>query len=298
MKKLKNYGVAILLASSLGVMFFACSSESEPLKDFAGASVENNKNSTAKSSSIQSTDCDITGATVINDGNAVVNPGSYDTYTYSYYNNNGSAASVSWRIDSIIPAQSASILADGLSVKVTYNSNFEKAILIAEGIGGTGRRCDSDLKIVKRSGQTGCQTCTPFFANEFYDTSETVPGPVKNGIYFGQRKSCSFNWSSVSSVQIQIGGVYGVGSNASNMPNINTMGQTGGFTDNSNWTTTPSGFRNIKIRTHLDSSNVDPGFLINNTLAGRGGWVTLKFKNNCPDVLLYLNDDDVLSPIF
>ncbi len=297
MKNLKNYCFIVLFALSVSVVFFACSNESEQANGVAGSSVEINKNITAKPSSIQSSDCDIQGETVISDGNAVVNAGSVAYYNYSFYNNNGALANLGWSFTEF-PAGSAVMVSNGTSVTITYYSNFESATLTAYGTGVTGLNCDSDLKIKKAPSNPLCESCTPFFANELYDTSETGPSPVQNAIYFGERSCCNFSWSNVSSVHIQIGGVYGVGSNASEMPNINTMGQTGGFANNSNWTTTPSGFKNIKIRTHLNGSDVDPGFLRNNTLTMYGGWATIKFNDGRPDVILYLNDDDAFSPIY
>jgi hypothetical protein len=297
MKNLKNYFILALITLTSSAIFFACSSDNEQLQESKSSSkVISTKKlaQTTQTSNLAQTTCDITGTTVVSSGNAVVTVGS--SATYSYVNNTGTATNIVWTI-SPNPAGSATITSNGLTVTVTYLANFISGTLSAAGSGGTAQTCNTILNITK-SGSIGNDcSCTPIFANEFYNVPTSGGGPVENAIYFANRTTCAFDWITVSSVKIQIGGVFGVGSNSSSVPNINTMGQTGGMANNSNWTTTPSGFRNIKIRTHLNASNVDPGFLRNNTLGGLGGWATITFNNGCPDVILYLNDDQELSPI-
>lgn len=261
----------LVIVSSL--LILSCSKEEEQTQ-------ENNITTNKTASRLASTSCDIVGSLNVSTG----------TYTYTYTGDSGNT-NINW---TITPSSAANILSgQGTStITITFNSS---CTMSAYGTGGSGGACEDIISITKSNGSGSDCSCTPVFANEFYNVPVSGGGNVENAIYFGNRTTCTFDWSTVSSVKIQIGGVFGVGSNSLSVPNINTMGQTGGMANNSNWTTTPSGFRNIKIRTHLNSSNVTPGFLRNNTLGPYGGWVTIYRNNGCPNIFLYLNDDSEFS---
>lgn len=274
MKNIKNYFILTLVAFTSSAIFFACSSDNELIQEKGSSSkiVTSNK--------LASTICDIVGPLNV----------STETYTYTYTNDSNNT-NVNWTIT----PSSAAVIHSGQgtsTITITFNSS---CTLSAYGTGGTGGACEDIISITKSGGIDSECLCTPVFANEFYNVPVSDGGYIENSIYFENRTTCTFDWSTVSSVKIQIGGVFGIGSNSLSVPNINTMGQTGGMANNSNWTTTPSGFRNIKIRTHLNSSNVDPGFLRNNTLGGQPGWATIKFNSGCPDITLCLNDDPEFS---
>lgn len=273
MKNLKFNSFLTLFVLATSLLIVSCSKEEEQTK-------ENNITTNKTANKLASTSCDIVGSLNVSTG----------TYTYTYTGDSGNT-NINW---TITPSSAANILSgQGTStITITFNSS---CTMSAYGTGGTGGACEDIISITRSNIIIDPCACTPIFANEFYNVPVSGSGPIENAIYFTNRTTCAFNWSTVSSVKIQIGGVFGVGSNSLSVPNINTMGQTGGMANNSNWTTTPSGFRNIKIRTHLNSSNVDPGFLRNNTLGSQPGWATIKFNNGCPDKILYLNDDPEFS---
>lgn len=279
MKKISKLSFIVLLTIISCLIFVACTREND---NEQGVETKNLLK-TNNFSRLATTACDIVGPLVINNG----------TYTYNYTNNTNNTE-ITW---TATPTSAATIISgQGTStISIVFYSN---CTLSAYGKKGNDD-CQKTITITKSSTAANGNLCYcfPLFANHFYDVPVNVGGAyVKNSIFFEDR-GCGFNWSTVSSVKIQIGGSYGVGSNSTSVPNINTMGQGGGMSNNINWTTTPSGFRNIKIRTHLNASNITPGFLMNNTLGPYGGWATIKFNNGCPDKLLYLNDDMELSPI-
>lgn len=300
MKKMKNNLRLILLAITTSIALFSCSNES--------LIEETNENTNSKLASALETCCGFSGPLVspLDCGSAtnqtVTLVAQSGNTQFSYINTIGQTASANWNLNAT-PAGSATINGSSTTVSgvttvtFVYNSSFESATLTAINSGGTSLTCESQLNIVKAEVPTPDCSCTPIFANEFYNYPNDGMGNIENALFFTDRSTCDFDWSNVDTVTIQVGGVYGVGSNSMSLPNIYTMGQTGGMANNPNWETvvSPTNYRNIKIRRHKNSSNVDPGFLRNNTLGSHPAWATIKFKNGCPDVLLYLNDDPDFS---
>lgn len=277
MKNLKNYLVVALILLISSTTFTSCTNESEL------QTKQESITSTKRLNYAAYTTCTISGPVNVNKG----------AYTYTY-NNAENLPNISW----VITPESAAVIISGdhtNTVQIIFNDNCS---IQALGTGGNDK-CDETIQVTKSPNAANGDLCsyTPFFANEFYNYPVSGGGYIENAFYFGNRTIVPFDWSTVSSVKIQIGGVFGVGSNSLSVPNINTMTGTGmpNGDATTNWQTTPSGFRNIKIRTHNNNSNIDPGFLRNNTLGTYPGWATIKFNNGCPDKLLYLNDDPDFS---
>lgn len=298
MKKLKNYARLTLATILTSIALFSCSNEN--------LVEETDKNTNSKSARVLATCCGFSGPLVstLNCESGINQTATLLTHsgntTFSYINTTGQTGLANWTLTAN-PAGSATIngstttVTGSTTVTFQYNSNFVSATLSAINADGTSLTCESELDIVKTEFPTPDCSCTPVFANEFYNYPNDGMGNIENTLFFTNRSTCVFDWSNVDTVTIQVGGVYGVGSNSMSLPNINTMGQTGGMSNTTNWETINSNYRNIKIRKHRNSSNVDPGFLRNNTLGNQPAWATIKFKSGCPDVLLYLNDDPDFS---
>jgi len=278
MKKLKFYLIIALTITMSSTIFTACTSENEALTKQESLSKSNNSNE------LMSTICSIVGPLNVNNG----------SYSYTYTSNEAHT-NINWVFT---PTTAVSIISgNGTN---TINVIFHGSCTIkATGTGSGVDGCEETITVTKSSSAIDGDLCfnTPKFTRVYWDyPNPYTGGPIINAFQFENRQ-VAFDWSTVSSVKIQIGGTFDVGSNSTSVPNINFFGtpNTGNWANTANWTSVSSGFRNIKIWTHTNATNIAPPYLKQNTLYNQPAWATIKFNNGCPDKLLYLNDEEDYS---
>jgi hypothetical protein len=309
MKKFKNFLMIALVAFSLSTVFVACSKDN--------ATGTNNVVNSKMKLGMQSKTALGTGCSYINDNTpgvvtltpttladlcspnaqAIVSPGTTGSYKFII---NDVLTSGQWSVysGSGITFNGGSLTATGTSVTVNFAAGFTSGSIQVIGSDPTGQIYGPILNITKSNGTIDLCSCAPLFSRILFDAPNPYTGgPIKNSFQFENRSECAFDWGTVESVKVQIGGTFGVGSNSISVPNINFFGvvSSGNWANNNNWTSINSGFRNMKTWTHKNSSNVAPPYLMNNTMYNQPAWATIKFRNGCPDKVLYLNDDQEYS---
>jgi hypothetical protein len=303
MKKLKIYFGLTLITLFTSIIFSACSHEN---------SIEETKKTenSQLARGILTTCCGFGGDLVSSmNCNSSANQTATLIYTYgstqfSYINTTGQVGSAVWAL--VANPVGSATFSNGLTsisstgnVTFNYTSNFISATVTAtfkrpSNVTSGPLDCASQLNIIKSSNPIVNCDCEPILTNTFYDvpvgSDPSYPNNVINSIQF--ESSCNFEWKDVSKVKFQIG--TDAGSNSLSVPNLNftNTGNDNNWCNNANWTSASSGFRNIKIYTHKNATNIAPPYL-----KSRFSWgmqcfrATISFNNGCPDKLIWINGE-------
>jgi hypothetical protein len=159
---MKNYLKIAFIGLLVSLVFFACSKNDDQIKN--DKVISNSVSRSALSSNnalVVGTFCDITGATVVSSGSAIVNAGS--STTYNYFNDTGTSSNIVWSVKSANPVGSIVIVSNGASASVTYASNFVSGSITAYGTGGVADPCRATLTITKTPNIPDCSCPQPYF---------------------------------------------------------------------------------------------------------------------------------------
>lgn len=192
-----------MLVTFSTLLLFACTNESQSNTDNKSSEVNGNKTSkiTDDNRAVQ-TSCDITGATVITTGNAVVTAGT--SVTYNYTNNTGTPTSIIWNVQGANPVGSITINGTGNTVTVNYGTNFISGTITADGTGGTAAFCQSILNITK-SGSSGSNCCSPIMTMS-YECRGSSTGNLGGFITIKSTLNCTIDWNNVLKIDMRVEG--------------------------------------------------------------------------------------------
>ncbi|WP_268847010.1 hypothetical protein [Flavobacterium aestivum] len=214
MKKLKSSLKIGLIGIFCSIFFLACTKDDTQVQETKsidktmsnkGISKVTNKtlstNKIAPTAQLVQTICDITGPTVTSTGVAVVAAGS--TASYSYTNNTGSASNIVWTLTPS-PAGSATYVANGANITITYLANFASGTLTAAGSGGTAQTCNTVLNITNSGSGANC-SCTPVMTMSYIcrgSSSTSLGGFVS----LKSPTNCQVDWSTVEKIDLDLSG--------------------------------------------------------------------------------------------
>jgi len=282
MKNLKNYFTLFAC-----LLFFSCSNDNTNI-DNQGAENSIAKANFTKPSGIcgyiQDADPNIvtlSPATLLNlcgpDAEAFINEATSTNYKFI---SNGLLTAGNWQVlTGDITFNGGSKTASGSAVTLLFSSCFTTGTIRVDGLDSTGQGTGPILKITK-NGYVNCGAL-PVLKMKYINNNGGIALSTKGEFWFESPTSCEYDWSTISSITLQLGGTYfGNGSNS----NVAI-----GILSYNNWLNTASSpsYKNIRVLTNNNTTSPvpAPGGLFtypNHPGAAIEGWATITFNNGCP----------------